>query len=208
MHQSAALQISGLSKTFPGQRALNDVHLSIQPGEVRALVGQNGCGKSTLVKVLSGYHEPDPGAEVLVSGKTLSLGTDGAGDHAGLRFVHQDLGLVLGLDSCDNLALGHGYERNKAGLISWRREAKLAQEVLADLGYDIDVRQPTGHLAISERTAIALARAMSPRATAPRVLVLDEPTANLPAAEINQLLRRRAKCEGSGHRGALHLSPP
>jgi len=61
-----ALQISGLSKTFPGQRALSDVHLSLQSGEIRALVGQNGSGKSTLVKVLSGYHEPDQGAEVLL----------------------------------------------------------------------------------------------------------------------------------------------
>jgi ribose transport system ATP-binding protein len=195
---AAALQISGLSKTFPGQRALSDVQLSLEPGEVRALVGENGCGKSTLVKVLSGYHEPDPGAEVLVNGEPLRLGVDGAGDHAGLRFVHQDLGLVLDLDSCDNLAMGHGYERNKMRLISWRREAQLARGTLCDLGYDIDVRQPTGHLAISERTAIALARALSPRATPPRVLVLDEPTANLPAAEIDQLFKviRSAKEQG------------
>lgn len=184
---AAALQISGLSKNFPGQRALSDVHLSLRTGEVRALVGQNGSGKSTLVKVLSGYHQPDPGAAVLVDGAPLRLGVDGAGDHAGLRFVHQDLGLVLDLDSCDNLAMGHGYERTKVGFISWRREAQLARATLCGLGYDIDVRQPTGHLTISERTAIALARALSPRATPPRVLVLDEPTANLPAAETKQL---------------------
>jgi ribose transport system ATP-binding protein len=111
----------------------------------------------------------------------------GAGDHAGLRFVHQDLGLVPTLDALDNLAMGHGYERNRMGLISWRREARLTRKTLRDLGYDIDVRQPTGHLVISERTAIALARALSPRSTPPRVLVLDEPTANLPAAEIERL---------------------
>ena len=187
MPETPALQIRGLSKTFTGQRALIDLDLELQPGEIRALVGQNGCGKSTMIKVLAGYHDPDPGAEVFVDGKPLALGVAGAGDHAGLRFVHQDLGLVPTLDALDNLAMGHGYERNRMGLISWRREARLTRKTLRDLGYDIDVRQPTGHLVISERTAIALARALSPRSTPPRVLVLDEPTANLPAAEIERL---------------------
>jgi ribose transport system ATP-binding protein len=187
MEPTPALQIRGLSKTFPGQRALADVDLDLQPGEIRALVGQNGCGKSTMIKVLAGYHDPDPGAEVLVAGEPLALGHAGAGEHAGLRFVHQDLGLVPTLDACDNLAMGHGYERNRVGLISWRREVRLTRRTLKDLGYDIDVKQPTSHLVISERTAIALARALSPRSTPPRILVLDEPTANLPAAEIERL---------------------
>ena len=187
MPETPALQIRGLSKTFTGQRALIDLDLELEPGEIRALVGQNGCGKSTMIKVIAGYHDPDPGAEVFVDGKPLALGVAGAGDHAGLRFVHQDLGLVPTLDALDNLAMGHGYERNRLGLISWRREARLTRKTLRDLGYDIDVRQPTGHLVISERTAIALARALSPRSTPPRVLVLDEPTANLPAAEIERL---------------------
>jgi ribose transport system ATP-binding protein len=187
MSNSPAVQIRGLSKTFTGQRALIDVDLEIQPGEVRALVGQNGCGKSTLIKILAGYHEPDPGVEVFVDGEALSLDTTNAGDHAGIRFVHQDLGLVPTLDARDNLAMGHGYERTKLGLISWRREQKLARDTLHGLGYDFDVRQPTSHLVISQRTAIALARALSPRSSSTRLLVLDEPTANLPATEIDRL---------------------
>jgi ribose transport system ATP-binding protein len=187
MPPTPALQVRGLSKTFTGQPALIDIDLELEAGEIRALVGQNGCGKSTLIKVLAGYHEPDGRAEVLVDGKPLALGVAGAGDRAGLRFVHQDLGLVPTLDACDNLAMGHGYERNRGGFISWRREARLTRDALRDLGYSIDVRQPTCDLVISERTAIALARALSPRATPPRVLVLDEPTANLPAAEISRL---------------------
>ena len=187
MSNTPAVEIRGLSKTFPGQRALIDVDLEVQPGEVRALVGQNGCGKSTLIKILAGYHEPDPGVEVFVDGNPLALGTTGAGDHAGIRFVHQDLGLVPTLDTRDNLAMGHGYERNKLGLISWRREQRLARDTLRGLGYDFDVRLPTSHLVISQRTAIALARALSPRSTPTRLLVLDEPTANLPATEIERL---------------------
>jgi ribose transport system ATP-binding protein len=187
MSNTPAVEIRGLSKTFPGQRALIDVDLEIQPGEVRALVGQNGCGKSTLIKILAGYHEPDPGVEVFVDGAELALGTTNAGDHAGIRFVHQDLGLVPTLDARDNLAMGHGYERNKLRLISWRREQKLARDTLHGLGYDFDVKLPTSHLVISQRTAIALARALSPRSTPTRLLVLDEPTANLPATEIDRL---------------------
>jgi ribose transport system ATP-binding protein len=187
MSNTPAVEIRGLSKTFPGQRALIDVDLEIQPGEVRALVGQNGCGKSTLIKILAGYHEPDPGVEVFVDGAELALGTTNAGDHAGIRFVHQDLGLVPTLDARDNLAMGHGYERNKLKLISWRREQKLARDTLHGLGYDFDVKLPTSHLVISQRTAIALARALSPRSTPTRLLVLDEPTANLPATEIDRL---------------------
>ena len=184
-----ALQITNLSKTFTGQRVLHNVDLELQPGEIRALVGQNGCGKSTLIKVLAGYHEPDAGGSVLVDGASLALGTPGAGDAAGLRFVHQDLGLVPTLDALDNLAIGSGYHRNRLGLISWPKEARLTRKTLQDLGYDVDVRLPTSHLAMSERTAVAVARAVSPRTNEPRVLVLDEPTANLPAAEISQLFR-------------------
>jgi len=187
MASTPALEITNLSKTFTGQCVLHEVSLALQPGEIRALVGQNGCGKSTMIKVLAGYHEPDPGASARVNGEPLALGASGAGEAAGLRFVHQDLGLVPTLDTLDNLAIGSGYERNRIGLISWRRESRLARESLKSLGYDIDVRTPTSHLAMSERTAIAVARALSPRKTQPRVLVLDEPTANLPAAEITRL---------------------
>src|SRR5215207_6481898 len=78
MSPSPALEVRGLSKTFTGQRALVGVDLELQPGEIRALVGQNGCGKSTMIKVLAGYHDPDPGAEVHVDGQPLALGTAGA----------------------------------------------------------------------------------------------------------------------------------
>ena len=103
-----ALRIRQLSKTFPGQRALIDVDFELAAGEVHALVGQNGSGKSTMIKVLAGYHEPDPGATVEVAGQPLALGDAAATLAAGLRFVHQDLALVPTLDTLDNLALGRG----------------------------------------------------------------------------------------------------
>ena len=184
-----ALSLKGLSKTFPGTKALDDVELEIMPGEIRALVGQNGCGKSTLIKVLAGFHMPDDGAKIEVAGTPLNLGAANAGEQAGLRFVHQDLGLVLTLDSMDNLALGRGYHNGKSRLISWGRERAAARKALADLGYDIDVRRLLSDLSMSERTAIAVARALSPRQAKPHLLVLDEPTANLPASEAESLFK-------------------
>jgi ribose transport system ATP-binding protein len=180
------LSIRRLSKTFQGQRALIDVDLDVEPGEIRALVGENGCGKSTLIKILAGFHQPDSG-NVAIAGVPLALGDASAADAAGLRFVHQDLGLVATLDTIDNLALGHGYTLGRDRRIHWKSEARSARAALSALGYDLDVRKPVGGLSISERTAVAIARALSPHRSEPTMLVLDEPTANLPAAEADRL---------------------
>ena len=185
---NTALSIRNLSKTFGGTRALDDVDLDLGAGEIRAVVGQNGCGKSTLIKVLAGFYDPDPGAMVTVDGEPLNVGHPGAGEEAGIRFVHQDLGLVATLDTVDNLALGRGYENMSHGRILWRAEVEEARKALADFGYPhLDVRKPVGLLSISERTAVAVARAVSTHKVATRILVLDEPTANLPASEAKRL---------------------
>ncbi|OZC67928.1 hypothetical protein CH276_05900 [Rhodococcus sp. 06-470-2] len=182
-----ALSISRLSKTFGGHRALDDVELLLAPGEIRGLVGQNGCGKSTLIKVLAGYHDPDDGARIAVGGHELHLGIPGSGEAAGLRFVHQELGLVESLDVVDNLALGHGYKTSAIGTIDFRAERSGAKAALAELGVDLALDKLAGALTMSERTMLAIARAVQDRSGGARVLVLDEPTANLPAAEAVRL---------------------
>ena len=191
------LTVKNLSKSFGGPRVLDDVSLSIEPGEVRALVGQNGSGKSTLIKIMAGFHQPD-GGEVEVEGQSLSFGVGAASEALGMRFVHQDLGLVDMLDTVDNLALGQGYRSWRSGRIGWRAERKTARKALADLGYSFDVRRPVGSLAMSERTAVAIARAVSPRGTPTKLLVLDEPTANLPAAEAQRLYKLTRRVAESG----------
>ena len=152
------LTVKSLSKSFGGPRVLDDVSLSIEAGEIRALVGQNGSGKSTLIKILAGFHEPDEGY-VEVDGQPLTFGDGTASDTLGMRFVHQDLGLVDMLDAVDNLALGQGYRSYRAWRINWHTERKAAGKALADLGYSFDVRRPVGTLSMSERTAVAIARA-------------------------------------------------
>ena len=190
-----ALSVRNATKIFGAQVALDNVSIDVAPGEVRALVGQNGCGKSTLIKILAGYHNPEPGIEVTVGGVPLPFENPAASEAVGLRFVHQDLGLVGNLDAVDNMALGQGYLTNATKTIRWRRERAAARAALAELGYDINVRIPVAGLQMSERTAVAIARAMSERGNEVRMLILDEPTANLPGAEaqrLYQLVRRVA----------------
>jgi ribose transport system ATP-binding protein len=191
-----ALTVTNMSKSFSGPRVLDGVSLSIEPGEIRALVGENGSGKSTLIKILAGFHLPDEGSAE-VDGQPLRLGDGTSSEGLGLRFVHQDLGLVNNLGAVDNLALGVGYPSFRGG-IRWRQERRRARRALADLGYHFDVRQPVDRLAMSERTALAVARAMGPRATPPKVLILDEPTANLPAAEAQRLFQLAKRVADSG----------
>jgi ribose transport system ATP-binding protein len=193
-----ALEMDSVSKTFDGTAVLHKVSLRVKAGEVRALVGENGSGKSTLMKILAGFHEPDPGATITVNGQVLTDPDPKTRLTNGLRFVHQDLGLVHDLDVMDNLALGQGFDVGRFRRISWKKERVEAEQSLDRLGYDIDVSQQVGSLTISQRTAVAIARALSERHGKPNVLVLDEPTANLPAPEVERLfeLLRRVKATG------------
>jgi ribose transport system ATP-binding protein len=194
------LEIVGLSKTFPGQRALDQVDLGVEGGEIHALLGQNGSGKSTLIKVLAGYHAPDPGASIHVAGRPLRTGVPGAGHELGLRFVHQDLGLVPSLNVIDNLALGRGYLTTGLGRIDWQAEADRATAAAADLGIALDPFAPVEALSLAERACLAIARAVHDDEGATRVLVLDEPTAALPADDVEHLFTvlRRLRARGVG----------
>jgi ribose transport system ATP-binding protein len=194
------LEIRNLSKTFPGQRALDGVDLDVRPGEIHALLGQNGSGKSTVIKVLAGYHAPDPGATIVVDGEHLRTGVAGAGHSLGLRFVHQDLGLVAGLSVIDNLALGRQYRTGRFRRIQWRAESVRAGVALRDLGLDVDPFGLVDSLSLSERAILAIARAVHDDVAATRVLILDEPTAALPADEVERLfdVMRRLRERGVG----------
>jgi ribose transport system ATP-binding protein len=182
-----ALSLTGVSKHFGGQYALKNVDFELRAGEIHALVGQNGSGKSTLIKILAGYHKAEAGAQATLGGEPFELGDAVAAHAAGLRFVHQDLGLVPALGALDNLALGRGYRVGRTGTISWRREADAGRELLHSLGYDLDLSLPVARLTASERTGIAIARAIDRSSGEAHVLVLDEPTASLPAAEADRL---------------------
>ena len=200
----ALLRIEHLSKVFPGQVALDDVDLTIEAGTTHALVGQNGSGKSTLIKILAGYHQPT-GDEATATyygndptGEPLELGDGRAAERDGIRFVHQDLGLVEGLTAVENLALGNGFT-TRYGKISWRADVVRARRALAAIGFEsVDVKIPVGALAPAQKTGVALARALLGWDHDAHLLVLDEPTASLPARDVRHLFEaiRRLKERG------------
>jgi ribose transport system ATP-binding protein len=194
------LRITRLTKSFGGQMALRGVDLSVDYGEVHALVGQNGSGKSTLIKVLSGYHQPDPGAEAELAGRPFLLGSAHAARTAGLRFVHQDLALVLQLSVLDNMMLGRAYPVGLGGRIRSRVAAERVSSYLRRVGVDADVRLPVASLSPAERSAVAIARALSDTGSGRLLLVLDEPTAALPSDDVSRLLDviRALRDEGHG----------
>lgn len=184
------LDVRDLSKTYPGQVALNHAVLEVRPGEVHALVGQNGSGKSTLIKLLGGYVKADHGSDVRLLGRPVDLWSMSHDDRQLIRIVHQDLGLVPTLSTVENLGLGRGFARGFAGRLLWRREVRRAQELLLRFGLAPDVRRPVGQLSAAERAAVAIVRALQDwDAETPGLLILDEPTASLNRGEVDALFR-------------------
>lgn len=196
----AALSVAGLSKTFDGITVLRDFGIRIDPGEIHVLVGENGSGKSTVIKILSGYYQPDPGGEVRIGGMPLDFKSPDEAYRAGCRFVHQDLGLVDEATVLDNLAMGFGYP-SRLGTIRTRKAVAVAREQLRRVGLEVDPRIKVAELGAAERTGVAIARAIHVDLTYPaRMLVLDEPTATLPVNEVDRLLEmlKEAARDGLG----------
>jgi ribose transport system ATP-binding protein len=200
-----ALEIRDLSKAFPGVLALDRVSLDIGPGEVHALVGHNGSGKSTLIKILAGCETPESASSILVGGDRLDLGSPQSSYQAGLRFVHQDLGLIDSMSVADNICLTGGWQTS-FGTIHPRAAAREAARALAAIELDVDVDRPVGELSAAARTGVAVARALRPdEGSRTAVLVLDEPTATLPMHEVEKLLDVVRSVAASGI-GVLYVS--
>ena len=212
--QVACLEARRLAKHFGPQRALAGVDLLIEAGEVVALLGENGSGKSTLVKILAGYHVPEPGGELLLSGRSVDLPVPVDGyREIGLSFVFQDLGLAPGLTAVENLFVGRRVHAwSGAGRpIRWGAERRAARAVFERYHVELDPRAVVGELRPTAQALLAIVRAAEDlrafRAGAdnPGVLVLDEPTVFLPAHEkvfLYDLIRRVA----SNSTGVLFVS--
>jgi ribose transport system ATP-binding protein len=185
-----------VSKTFPSQKALDDVSVDVRPGEVHALLGANGSGKSTLIKILAGFHVPDEGSEVWVQGRLLPFGNGRASHDAGLRFVHQTLALIAEFNAVENIALDTGYTRPH--WLDWNAQAAESRRLLDRLGVEMDIWRPLSQCRAVERTAVAIARAINLDRGHVSCVVLDEPTSRLPEPEVEQLFRIIRELRDSG----------
>ncbi len=177
------LEFEALTKRFGGTLAVDDVSLSLGSGEILALLGENGAGKSTVIKMLAGIHVPDSG-RILFRGEPYNHLRAGKGTGQSIAFIHQDLGLIDWMTVAENIALGVGYALRR-GLISWSACGRQAMAVLRTMSADIDPQARIMHLSRTERSLVAIGRALAAQA---EVLVLDEPTASLPADEVDRLL--------------------
>jgi ribose transport system ATP-binding protein len=189
----AALRIRGLAKSFGGARALKGIAFDVGRREIHGLLGQNGSGKSTFVKLLAGFHDPDPGSEVELFGRPVQLPmTTVEQARSGLAFVHQNLGLVPSLTVLENLRIASLTARGRAR-IDWRAERREAQAALSRFELDLDPSARLDSLAQVDRALLAIVRAFEAiRETqgahrVPGLLVLDEPTPFLPRNGVEKL---------------------
>jgi ABC-type sugar transport system ATPase subunit len=181
--EPALVAIRGLSKSYPGVRALRDVDLTVRAGEVHALVGENGAGKSTLIKILTGAERRDEGT-IEWNGEPVALASPQAAQDSGISVIYQDVQLIPGLSAAENLLLGRAQPRRLGIFVDWPSVRARAREAAALVGADFDTRRPVRDLPHAQQVLTALARALSANA---RLIIMDEPTAALGAAETERL---------------------
>lgn len=188
------LSLKGITKVFPGVRALENVHLDLWPGKVTALIGENGAGKSTLVKVMTGIYQPEEG-ELLYKAIPITLPNPEAAHKVGITAIHQETVLFDELTVTENIFVGHYIYRGFFKKLDWPAMHQQAQEILTRLEVQINPRATLKTLSIAQRHMVAIARALSFEA---QVVILDEPTAALSQYEIVEFYQivERLKREG------------
>lgn len=177
------LQVTNLTKTFPGVKALDNVNFELVPGEVHALVGENGAGKSTLIKVLSGAHAPDAG-EVSINGKSFRSLTPSLAQAKGIRTIYQERGLLPWLSVAENILIGNLPGRRF--LVSWKKLREEAQQILHNLELDLEPDDLVASLGIGKQQSVEIAKALYQQA---KILIMDEPTSALGRSDVKKLFR-------------------
>ncbi|MEV0631983.1 multiple monosaccharide ABC transporter ATP-binding protein [Nonomuraea wenchangensis] len=182
------LRMVGITKTFPGVKALQDVNLSVRRGEIHAICGENGAGKSTLMKVLSGvYPHGTYEGEIVFEGERVEFGGIRDSEHAGIVIIHQELALSPQLSIAENIFLGN--ERAKRGIIDWNRTNYEAAELMKRVGLRENPTTPIFDIGVGKQQLVEIAKALSKEV---KLLILDEPTAALnddDSAHLLDLLR-------------------
>jgi ABC-type sugar transport system ATPase subunit len=188
------LELRGVSKTFGAVRALYGVNLTVQPGKITALVGDNGAGKSSLIKTVSGLWEPSEG-DIYWQGERVRFHSPGDAEAHGITTIYQDLALCDNLDIVQNMFLGH--EARRHGLLDESSMELAARQVLADLHVTTirSIRQPVASLSGGQRQSVAVAKAVMQAA---KLVIMDEPTAALGVAQTQMVLELIQRLSSQG----------
>ncbi|BBQ00582.1 ribose import ATP-binding protein RbsA [Burkholderia sp. SFA1] len=185
MTSAPFLEMRGISRTFPGVKALDRVDLAIHRGEVLALAGENGAGKSTLMKILTGVYAPDPGGVIVVEGREVTIADSNHARALGINIIYQELAVVENLTVSENIFLAKE-PRSRFGFIDRPRMAREARALLQTIEMDIDPATRVSELSVGQRQMIEIAKALSAQS---KVIVMDEPTASLSHHETGVLLK-------------------
>ena len=183
MTSNILLQMKGICKSFVGVRALAGVNLQVKTGEVHALMGENGAGKSVLIKILTGIYSRDAG-EIIFNGKPINLTSSLEAQKIGINTIYQELNLVPCLSIYENIFLGR--EMKKNGLIDWKATEQKADEILKGMGIEVDVKQHLSTQSTAIQQMVAIARAISINA---KLVIMDESTSSLDDKEISVLFK-------------------
>jgi rhamnose transport system ATP-binding protein len=191
---SPILALSGISKRFPGVRALHDVSLSLETGKVTALIGENGAGKSTIVKILTGIYRPDEG-EIRVNGEARAFASPRDSWAAGITAIHQETVMFDELSVAENIFMGH-MPVGGSKMVDWSAMRAEAAKLLKRIDADFAPDTPLKRLSVAQKHMVEIARALSHDA---RVVIMDEPTAALSRNEIEDLYRVVEQLKREGH---------
>lgn len=180
--QEVFLELKGIKKSFDGVYALNGVNLSVRKGEVHCLAGVNGCGKSTLIKVISGVYTADEG-EVYIGGKSMKNFGPIDAIKQGVQVIYQDFAVFPNLTVAENIAMNHNIESEKK-MINWKESREIAIKAMEQIGGKMDLDTPVEQLSVANKQMVAICRAILGNA---KLLILDEPTTALTAKEVDKL---------------------
>ncbi|MBB3111494.1 rhamnose transport system ATP-binding protein [Paenibacillus phyllosphaerae] len=188
------LELKGITKTFPGVKALDDVYFKLRPGEIHALMGENGAGKSTFIKVITGVHAPD-GGEMYLNGQRVSFKNPTEAKKAGIAAIYQHVTCYPDLSVTENIFMGHEKVAKMSKRILWNEMHEEAQRLLTELGASFSPRTEMGALSVAEQQIVEIAKALS---TDAKIIIMDEPTAALTKNESEELYRIAERLRDKG----------
>ncbi|HHW47704.1 MAG TPA: sugar ABC transporter ATP-binding protein, partial [Clostridiaceae bacterium] len=188
------LELKNITKVFPGVKALDKVQFNLKPGEIHALMGENGAGKSTFIKIITGVHCQDEG-EIYFNGQKIDIKGPNDAKKMGIAAIYQHVTCYPDLSVTENIFMGHEKTKRFTKRILWDEMHSEARKLLNELGTDIDPRTQMGALSVAQQQLVEIAKALSINA---KIIIMDEPTAALTKKESEELYRVTEQLRDNG----------